>query len=446
MPREHVYGPYKHGKRWRLEIVVSAGGSRQKQYESFATESEAIKFRKAIEREIEQSKDSEAFLDKALYFQERAEHYFAEAERASGRRMTVRQALEQYIVYQRDVKGNKDSTLAASRLNIRALIPDLDVTLVSITERKAKSLYHARTKQVAVDTHQGNLRQVKTFMRWCVSKGWIRRDPFAKVEPHGQKKTGKEQLRVDETRAFVELAFAQAHWTDAECSTWRKRCNRDGALGALVALYLAMRASEVINIRSRDVDDGGRLLWIDDGKSENAKRVIEIPEELQGLMLARAQAVRGRKDDRLFPRKRCFVRRNVKRLCRLVGVPQVTAHGVRGVHATLAAESGTTAHAVAKTLGHGGTAVTMRHYIKQGTVEKARRDRFRQLIGRANEGSEGEISPVAEKKSFGAEPGDDRADRGSEPRSSLETLASESVSKESRRSGLAPESDVSPRN
>lgn len=67
--------------------------------------------------------------------------------------------------------------------------------------------------------------------------------------------------------------------------------------------------------------------------------------------------------------------RAVQRLCRLAGVPVVSAHGLRGTHATLATSAGATSHVVAAALGHTSPSITQRAYIEAGATEGVRSDR-----------------------------------------------------------------------
>lgn len=53
------------------------------------------------------------------------------------------------------------------------------------------------------------------------------------------------------------------------------------AIGALVALMMGLRTQEVLLREVRDLDDGGRFLWIDGGKTANAKRHLKVPELLR---------------------------------------------------------------------------------------------------------------------------------------------------------------------
>jgi len=105
------------------------------------------------------------------------------------------------------------------------------------------------------------------------------------------------------------------------------------------------------------------------GKTANRAREVDIPEILRGPL---AQLVEGKKPtDRLFPgRDRHWVRRVVKKICKLAKVPVITAHGLRGTSATLARSSGLTSEAVAHHLGHGSYSVTKRHYLAPGTEER----------------------------------------------------------------------------
>ena len=70
----------------------------------------------------------------------------------------------------------------------------------------------------------------------------------------------------------------------------------------------------------------------------------------------------------------------MKRICRQAGVPEVTAHGMRGAHGTFAEESGETAIAVAKTLGHGSPKTTHKHYTKRSAVENAKQERVLKVL------------------------------------------------------------------
>ena len=64
-----------------------------------------------------------------------------------------------------------------------------------------------------------------------------------------------------------------------------------GALGAMVTLLLGLRAGEVVSRIVRDLDNGGRLLWIPSSKTEAGRRTLEVPEVLQPHLQALAEGL-----------------------------------------------------------------------------------------------------------------------------------------------------------
>jgi len=81
---------------------------------------------------------------------------------------------------------------------------------------------------------------------------------------------------------------------------------------------------------------------------------------------------------RLFPHRREWVLDVVKRRAKQAGLQgNVTAHGLRGLHATLKVEY----ESAQRDLGHRvGTGVTEKHYLAPGTVERATARRVWEIL------------------------------------------------------------------
>jgi integrase len=83
----------------------------------------------------------------------------------------------------------------------------------------------------------------------------------------------------------------------------------------------------------------------------------ELRDHLQRL------AANKQPDDLLFGLHwRDWVRKSVKRICAASGVSHVSAHSMRGLHATLAMDAGVTGAVVAASLGQTSAAVTIQSY------------------------------------------------------------------------------------
>ncbi len=218
---------------------------------------------------------------------------------------------------------------------------------------------------LAAATHIFDLKCAKNFFKWCVSRRYLVASPFAEVRPIGRKKAGKPQLRIEEAKRFTDAGLQHFETTKNPL-----------AVAALVAITMGPRASEVLNRSVRDLDNGGKILVIDSGKNERAKRRLDVPLFLQPILLELAQ---GREPlAKLFglnekgrPWRRQSLYSTVRRICKEAKVPEVCTHSLRGFWATTSVQIGTPSQAVAATLGHGSFAITERHYAAPGSRQNA---------------------------------------------------------------------------
>lgn len=335
---ERVYGPYPHRDKWRI-VVINANGDRTNQ--TFETEAEAGKVAAEIRTHFEARSMSSSVAE-----------YLASMRERGLRSSTIERA-----------EDHLHRFFALDRNGARPLR--------WLTTARAGALY-ASYQTGAVDTHRNGLAAAKSFGKWATRQGWLATNPFADVEPVGRRRRGKPQLRIAEARQLDAFALARAD-------------KDDGALVTLLCLYLGLRAFEAISRDVRDVDDGGRLLWITDSavgelKTKDSKRVLEVPEHLRPFLLARkrdAQAAERPGSAPLFVdkhgvrRTRHWVHDQVVRMCQLAEVPRVTPHGLRGTQSTIATAEGGSAQLVAAGLGHANPAITAAAYIDKEVASDA---------------------------------------------------------------------------
>jgi integrase len=74
------------------------------------------------------------------------------------------------------------------------------------------------------------------------------------------------------------------------------------------------------------------------------------------------------------------VLKQVKKLCAAAKVPEVTAHGLRGGHASVAVEAGLSPLVVAASLGHASPSMTVAAYAQAEAVQAARQGRVLKVI------------------------------------------------------------------
>lgn len=240
----------------------------------------------------------------------------------------------------------------------------LDLPLSNLTARKAGELYVAYAEQdgVSAGTNHRALRACKAWASFCCKRGWFKVNPFTDVETMGAAADLRDVcLRVDEARAYMQTAKDMVRAGDGD------------ALAPLLCLMVSLLPSEIVQIVARDVDDGGRILWVAGAtlKTRNRRRKMVIQDEdLQQFLAARAEG--KDRDARLFSPDKELVTASVRRVAAAAKVPTVGARELRRTFATLDAQSGSSLGAVAFNLGHGsdGKAQTAKkHYIAHGAAQ-----------------------------------------------------------------------------
>lgn len=338
----YVTGPERHGQKWRVRIHQRRGdGTRETRIRAFSTEKEAEQFIRAF-RVVGKTKER-----------------------------TVGEAVTDYLQYC-VAKGNKPRTIETAKWRLENIL-DIDAPLVELRPAKAQRLYDAIcASSLSVDSQRTSLIQAKAFGSWCVRAKLLPSNPFDGIEPRGRVSRGKEQMRIDESRKLREWCLANPG---------------DGSLIVLLAGWRGLRASEIVGLKIRDVDDNGTLLWVADrdGKTEAARRRLRIPEFMRPAVAAAIERAThkdgwlfavGADYDRPIPTRghRQMSRHRALDYAQAVmaaaSVPVISLHGLRGLFATLSAtdELG----GIAREMGHTSESMTLKHYIDRDALDDAK--------------------------------------------------------------------------
>lgn len=330
----------RHGKRWRVRVVV--GGK-----------AKAVFYR-----------DNKAAAER-----------LREEIRAELAGLTIAQTIQEYGQWltDRGHRGRPSSPQHAYRTTnrLKALYaPALLKPPGWVTPARATKLYEnyreAPTKngRPPSTTEQLNgLSQARTFGKWLVRMGHAKGNPWTEVEPIGQRKAGREQLTVDEARAFTATCLERATPEAAVC---------------LLMLFCGLRVGEVLAMTGRDLDDNGRVLIVRKGKTASAARRVQLGI-LSPIVAAQAEGVAS--SERIWTHDRFIQLKATRELCEAAGVTVVDNHGLRGTCASLAVQGGGLVHNVSAALGHAGQGITRRHYVKAAAMLEADAGRAQEIMG-----------------------------------------------------------------
>lgn len=302
--------------------------------------------------------------------------------------MTVNDAIDSYLVMRLE-RGDKPRSVATTERRLRPLLARVEnALLLEVDHAVAFELAtqyrdSSRVGERSNDSVRNALNECRTFWNYAIEEGWTAENPWERRDPRFKNKQlarwldrlprakrGKPQLKLWEARKFVDVCIYAA-----------EKDPRGPALPAILCLLQGLRASEAHGLRRRAVDDGGRLVWVEDAKTEAGERIVECDEGVAGLLDKACAGLPA--EAPLFPGvTNSSLRHYVIGVCVRAGITEVTPHGLRRTHMTLARGAGVTGAAVAASVGHTRYSTSQRHYVEPGTDERLAAARVGGLLSR----------------------------------------------------------------
>jgi len=285
----------------------------------------------------------------------------------------IEAVVDDYLSTRTDLKA---STIETLRFRMAAIIKGR--THFPIEVFPWGKAWNERVACQATDSQIGIRNALQGLLGWALKQRILRRLPEL-PEVTGRRHRGKDQLRIDEAKRVVVLVLNKG----------------DPLAIAIVSMLLTgIRPGEAMALKVRDLDDEGTVLWVaaEDGKTDAAKRMVEVVPALRPMLTALAQGRSG--DEYLFrfqskkqkttnplKSRTDALHRRLRQLCREARVPSVVPHSLRGLHSTIATERGSTGRAVADALGHTSfERITEPHYLAPGTAERANARRVQKVL------------------------------------------------------------------
>ncbi len=245
--------------------------------------------------------------------------------------------------------------------------------LAKVTPDRIARLYarwqRAGKPKTALKCHRVLCQALALAVRW----GWLAANPCDRVDTPRYQPVRKELWAPDELRAFV--GATRGHWLHP---FWLAAISTGARLGELLALTwerVDLGAGTLSIAQSAQVIDGDRVTTTP--KTRAGARNVSLPAEtVQVLQAWRAEQAQQRlqtgaawqADDLVFSSRRgaplsaSTVGWALTRECARLGLPHMTPHGLRHLHASLLLAQGLPIPAVSQRLGHANSAITMAVY------------------------------------------------------------------------------------
>ncbi len=241
--------------------------------------------------------------------------------------------------------------------------------------------------RTALKCHRVLSQALALAVRW----GWLAHSPCERVEAPRHRYARKELWTYEQLQAFLE--GTKEHWA---YPLW------------LTLIASGCRLGEAMALTWQDVDfEAGTLhvcktlqrvngtLIIGEPKTRAGERVIALPQEVVQVLkqqkgrqiLAQAQGWRN-VYNLVFPSpaglplQRSVVSHCLRRECQRLGLPLLSAHGLRHLHASLLLAAGLPVPLVSKRLGHANPGITMAIYAHAlGKDDRAATEAIARALG-----------------------------------------------------------------
>lgn len=367
----------KYGKDgWRGSLMCKEGSVWKRKMVKLETKGRTEKAKKAAEMEVEAIR-------------------VAENEKAGDVSTTVRQYVSEYI----DGRVNYVEKSTASeyrRLLERHIAPTLgDIPLDELTPSDVQRWVNEQAKAFSAGTVRKALVLLRSAMTEAVERDELAKNPTRTVK--GPKNPARKPNALDESgRAKVAGFIALEPGSPL-------------SIGFALALYLGLREGEICGLRWRYVDldagtitiqetigydkspDGKGSLYVKEPKTGGSRRILPIPEVLQGALRTRRAHMNGArlacgkeladmyvvgKDDGSFmqPHYLSTRWRKTADVLELVGTEgtRPTFHDLRHTFATAAITHGVDVKTVSSVMGHANAAMTLNIYASADADAKRR--------------------------------------------------------------------------
>jgi integrase len=300
---------------------------------------------------------------KSRYFKTEAEARAALSAAAAEERETLGHHVATWLA------GKEGIYRASTLAQVRDL---LSLFLPPIAHTRLSELTPALLRDTLVASSLGSARKVKAHstLRVCLGEavmlGLIPENPMLRVPRPGHRPKKRDYWTQEQAKQFLAVALAPKMY---------------GPRGLFALLLLTgLRISEALGLEWRDVDLGRRRVEIrralvytkdcryveEETKTRSSRRVISLTDTATEVLRRRRATTSGQ--HRVFTGRYgntpepSNLRRDLGRACKAAGVPYVSPHGLRHVHAMLALEATGDVYAVQRRLGHSDVATTVGVY------------------------------------------------------------------------------------
>jgi integrase len=231
------------------------------------------------------------------------------------------------------------------------------------------------------------MEQFNQSYRLAINKGYISKNPMVDVIKPRSTKPDKEvrAMTIEEQQTFTNYLMSKTIQEEPYKNVF------------LIQMYMGLRISEVLALRSSDInlkwnllkvnktlttDKNGKTIMGDTTKTYAGIRDVPIPKFIRDSIIEQMKLAENQRDHQLFisPNNSYVDSRNTNRILKKrlldLGITGISTHSLRHTYGTRCVEAGMRAVALQRLMGHKDVSVTLNTYTsvfnkyKESELEK----------------------------------------------------------------------------
>lgn len=289
----------------------------------------------------------------------------------SDRIVTVRELINEWLAMNQSV-FSKGHLASASCSLARWVLPRVGgLPVKRLTTSEALALRIAMLEGGCSPTYANNIfRTLRAICQFGVCHHHLPAVPFHLPKLKVQRKP-RVTVSAESLKAFLEQAGTVAR-------------NPHIRTMLMVMVGLGLREAETLGMRWEWFDVDQRTYTVGKAKGKEA-RVLPVPAWLWNELATQGQRLSGwvfpAADGQ--PHRPQFCKKALARICRVLGLGNVTQHRLRASFATLHAEAGTPIHDIQAMLGHKSVTTTMLYVEQTLDAKRKAQDALSRQLGLA---------------------------------------------------------------
>lgn len=296
-------------------------------------------------------------------------------------RETIPHAYKHFLVSKK-IEGLSEKTLDSYKQYLDVFFNTVTYPIQEITSQTVQTFLFNYSKEIhgSAETtpslHTMNQYQtiLNSFFSWCVSNGYIEKNPCSALGKIKYQKKEIDTLSEEQLQALLK-----ATQTEFKTVVEQRRAN------AIINVFIStgIRVSELVELKLSNIHwntpiENAFPVTIESGKG-NKDRTVFLTESAAISVLDYIQ-VRNSDSEYLFVRTTNgngqlttrTVQNLVTTLGNAIGVESCHPHMIRHSVATEMAKKGTSINLVQKMLGHASSSVTTKYYVKSEETQLAK--------------------------------------------------------------------------